>query len=69
MPNTIDVHDLTEEQVEVIQKLVELLRGKKLRDRLPKKGVEEAKDEGIVFTSWPLGVKGKLTREEIYDYL
>jgi bifunctional DNA-binding transcriptional regulator/antitoxin component of YhaV-PrlF toxin-antitoxin module len=29
---------------------------------------EEAKED-ITFASWPLGVKGELTREEIYDYL
>jgi len=25
--------------------------------------------EDVTFRSWPLGVKGKITREEIYDYL
>jgi hypothetical protein len=62
----IDVHDLTEEQVRVIHELVKLLKGKKLQDKLPK---EETKGEEIIFASWALGVKGRLTREEIYDYL
>jgi hypothetical protein len=27
------------------------------------------KKQKITFAIWPLGVKGKLSREEIYDYL
>ena len=64
MVDTIDVHDLPEEEVKFIQELVELLR-EKVR---MKKAKVEGKEE-IFFATWPLGVKGKLTRKEIYDYL
>jgi len=30
---------------------------------------KEGGKEEIDFATWPLGVKGKLTRREIYDYL
>ena len=29
--------------------------------------IKRKKKEKIPFASWPLGVKGKLTRKEIYD--
>ena len=63
MANIIDVHDLPEQDVKFVEKLVELLR-EKTRMEKTKKEKEE-----INFAVWPLGVKGKLTREEIYDYL
>ncbi|MFH1648455.1 MAG: hypothetical protein ABIA11_01825 [Patescibacteria group bacterium] len=64
MADKIDVHDLPEEEVKFVQELVEFLRKKaKMREA---KGKEK---EEVVFASWPLGVKGKLTRREIYDYL
>lgn len=65
MGDIIDVHDLPEEDVEFIEKLVELLREKA---KTRKEKVPGEKEE-IQFASWPLGVKGKLTRKEIYDYL
>jgi hypothetical protein len=30
---------------------------------------KDNKTEKTLFATWPLGVKGKLTRREIYDYL
>lgn len=62
MADVIDLRDLPEDQVKFIQKLVESLKKKsKIRK---KRGVE-----AIAFATWPLGVKGKLARKEIYDYL
>ncbi len=64
MADTIDVHDLPKENVELIAKLVEFLR-EKLNSEKTQKG--EAAD--IKFASWPLGATGTLSRREIYDYL
>jgi hypothetical protein len=66
MADTIDVHDLPEEDVKFIQELVELLR-EKARVR---KAKMEGKELGeTAFTTHPSDVIGKLTRREIYDYL
>lgn len=64
MASMIDVRDLPEKDVRLIERLVERLRIKAKRDKAKK---EEKQD--ISFATWPLGVKGNLTREEIYDYL
>ncbi len=64
MINQIDVHDLPQEEVKFIQKIVELVR-----ERINKKQTKVEVKEEVLFNSWPLGVKGKLTRREIYDYL
>jgi len=64
MAEIIDVHDLPDEEVKFVQRLVELLREKA---RIEKGKAEERKE--VVFATWPLGVKGKLNRREIYDYL
>lgn len=62
MADKIDVHDLPEEQVKFIKEFVDFLRRKRRKAKVEEK-------EEIVFASWPLGAKGKLTRREIYDYL
>jgi hypothetical protein len=59
----IDVHDLPEKDVEAIERLVALLR-EKAKERFTVKETEETK-----LARWPLGVIGKITRKEIYDYL
>ena len=61
MTDTIDVHDLPEEDIRFLEKIVSALRKKA-------KNVPGEKDD-VAFKVWPLGVKGKLTRSEIYDYL
>jgi hypothetical protein len=61
MAESIDVHDLPEEEVKFIKKLVELL-GEKAKIKKAKTG-----DEEIIFGVCPLGIKGKLSRREIYD--
>lgn len=65
MPDTLDVRGLDEEDVTLLKALVERLREKARK----KKAVKSKKREDIIFASWPLGVKGRLTRKEIYDYL
>ena len=62
--DTVDVHELLEEDAKFVQAVVDLLRKKK---RIKEMKTEEK--ETINFASWPLGVIGKLTRKEIYDYL
>jgi len=64
MTNQIDVHDLPKEQVKVVQEFVNFLRG-----RIKKKSIKAKGKKTVAFKSWPLGVKGKLTRKEMYDYL
>jgi len=62
MPDVIDVHNLKEDDAKFIEKIVNLLRENKGEE--PK-----AEQEDIIFSSWPLGTKGTLSREEIYDHL
>jgi hypothetical protein len=62
MITNLDVHDLPEDEVKVVQKVIDLFR---IRGKMKKEKIEEK----IEFAVWPLGVKGKLTRQEIYDYL
>jgi hypothetical protein len=60
---TIDVHDLSEEEIELLRKFIEFLR-----EKAKARGKVTVEKEEIIFAHWPLGVKGKLTRREIYDY-
>lgn len=65
MPDTIDVSGLNEQDISLLEALV-----KRLQKKQRKKKAEKVKEkEDITFASWPLGVKGRLTRKEIYDYL
>ena len=69
---SIDVHDLPEEEVRLIAQLVELLRRRAQKTEAQVEGAEvpEETPEGeSPFAVWSLGVKGTLSREEIYDYL
>jgi hypothetical protein len=65
MADIINVRDLPEEDVQLLERWVERLRAKVKRQR----PAQREKIEESNFTTWPLGVKGQLTREEIYDYL
>ncbi|MEM2661523.1 MAG: hypothetical protein QXS74_09420 [Nitrososphaeria archaeon] len=56
-----EIEDLTEEEIRIVKEFIDLLKAR----RLEKPG----EGERIAFKSWPLKVKGRLTREEIYDYL
>ena len=63
MPEFIDVRDLPAEQVQFLQQLIGFMRHKRQQTTpIPE-------PETIVFRDWPLGAKGTLSREEIYDYL
>jgi len=64
MSDVIEIRDLPEEEVRLVREFVEFLR-----ERTKRKGVRPQGEEEIVFATWPLGVKGKLTRREIYDQL
>jgi len=64
MPKTLDLNDLSEEDAKFVETLVSYLK-----ERLRIKKATGERKEVIKFASWPLGVKGKLTREEIYDHL
>jgi hypothetical protein len=68
---SIDVHDLPEDDAQLIAAFVEFLRLRHIqRGGEPATEIPvEAKQDEPVFASWPLGVKGTLSREEIYDYL
>jgi hypothetical protein len=68
MADTINVRDLADEDIQLIERLVERLRAR--AKRKTGTGKETQTEEGqIEFATWPLGAKGDLTREEIYDYL
>jgi hypothetical protein len=57
----IDVHDLPEEMAKAVAETVENLRAQVKRRQNGKRPSEQI--------TWPLGVKGRLSREEIYDHL
>lgn len=61
---TLDVRDLPETDVRFLQQLIEFLRQKHRHE--PTRTHE---NNTIELRSWSLGVKGNLSREEIYDYL
>lgn len=64
MAKVVDIHDLPEEEVKLVREFVEFLRKKARMQN--KMGMEKASK---AFGTWPLKVKGRLTRTEIYDYL
>ncbi|MCZ6678684.1 MAG: hypothetical protein O7E52_15735 [Candidatus Poribacteria bacterium] len=63
--DTLDVRDLPDDQIEFIQQLIEFMRQKRQKPPGPPKDETET----IHLHSWSLGVKGEISREEIYDYL
>jgi len=58
---TIDVHDLPEDMARAVAQTVENLR---LQIRKRQNGTQLCEQ-----ITWHLGVKGRLTRGEIYDHL
>jgi len=68
MAEVVDVRGLTEEQVKFIREFVKFLKAKFTQEV---EILAEKRDETqeIRLGSWALDVKGKLTREETYDYL
>jgi hypothetical protein len=65
----IDVHDLPEEEARLIATFVEFLRRRKQATAQPEVQQEAATTSPVHFAVWPLGAKGTLSREDIYDYL
>ena len=61
----LDVRGLPDNQIEFLQQLIEFMRQKHWQP------LTSAEDETktIHLRSWSLGVKGEISREEIYDYL
>ena len=57
----LDVSGLKPEEVKLLKEFLELLKARAIKQQAPEKEVE--------YRSWPLGVKGKITRKDIYDYL
>ena len=57
----LEVGDLTEEEVRIVKEFIDSIRARRAE--------KPRRSEEIKFKSWPLKVKGRLTREEIYDYL
>jgi hypothetical protein len=69
---SIDVHDLPEGDAQLVAQLVELLRRRVHGSEVGVKGVDVPEDTVVgesPFAVWNLGVKGTLSREEIYDHL
>ncbi|MCZ6679542.1 MAG: hypothetical protein O7E52_20110 [Candidatus Poribacteria bacterium] len=61
----LDVRGLPNDKIEFIQQLIEFMRQKHQKPLTP----PEDETETIHLRSWSLGVKGEISREEIYDYL
>ena len=65
--DAIDVKGLPEELACQLKQLVDLLKENRTLQKA--QDISLTNEEKIEFGSFPLGVKGKVTREEIYDYL
>ena len=61
----LDVRGLPDDQIEFIQQLIEFMRQQHQKPLVQ----PEDETEFIHLRSWSLGVKGEISREEIYDYL
>jgi hypothetical protein len=69
---SIDVHDLSEDEAQIIAAFVESLRERRRQAAKASHAVvtgAEAIPQALTFATWPLGVQGTLSREEIYDHL
>jgi hypothetical protein len=65
----IDVHDLSEDEARLIAAFVEFLRRRKQAAAQWEGRQAEAIAPARPFAVWPLGAKGTLGRDEIYDHL
>ena len=63
--DTLDVRGLPDDQIEFLRQLIEFMRQNHQKPVTPT--VDETNT--IQLRSWQLGVKGTVSREEIYDYL
>jgi hypothetical protein len=57
----VDVHDLPEEQAQMVQAFVDFLRTQ------TGKQTEQTKQAAAPFSVWRLGTKSNLSRTEIYE--
>lgn len=57
----LEVEGLTEEEIKIVREFIDLIKARRAE--------KPRESEEIRFKSWPLKVNGRLTREEIYDYL
>jgi hypothetical protein len=65
---SIDVHDLPEDEAEIVAAFVEFLNQR--RQQRAQQAQPPAKTPiESPFASWPLGSKGTLSREDIYEHL
>jgi hypothetical protein len=65
---SIDVHDLPEDEAEIVAAFVEFLKQRKQQREQQAQPPMKTPTESP-FASWPLGAKGTLSREEIYEHL
>jgi hypothetical protein len=66
---SIDVHDLPEDQAQLVAGFVEFLRRRRQHQPQAAAAQRAPAPGESPFAIWPLGVKGTLSREDIYDYL
>lgn len=69
---SIDIHDLPEDEAQIIAAFVEFLRERRRRAAEGSHTAVTGLDATLpapTFATWPLGVQGTLSREEIYDHL
>jgi hypothetical protein len=64
----IDVRDLPEDQAQLVAAFVEFLKQRKQQRAQGEQPPANVPTESP-FASWPLGAKGTLSREEIYEHL
>lgn len=65
MPGTIDIHGLSQEEIETVRRFADFLR-EKAKDEHQN---PDHAEEDVEFSVWNSTVKGKITRKEIYDFL
>lgn len=72
----LDVHGLKKDQIQFLQQLVEFMRHNALDHQVVNAQKTPINDLGLLdetetikLRSFQLGVKGEVSREEIYDYL
>ena len=65
---SIDVHDLPEDEAEIVAAFVEFLKQPKQQRAQREQPAAHVPAESP-FASWPLWAKGTLSREDIYEHL
>jgi hypothetical protein len=65
---SIDVHDLPDDEAEIVAAFVEFLKQRRHQRAQQEQPPAHVPAESP-FASWPLGVKGTLRREDIYEHL